>query len=207
MTEKALTFEQDTHTYRVDGETVPSVTQLTAIFGPPSPEEGDDLELTMEAAADRGVTLHAYLQHRFGGGAPEDFELPDAYGPYADAVELFLSEHNLEPMLVETLLWGEAQGVRFAGTPDFVGEFDGRLSILDWKFVSQVQKTKVGAQLSGYWELCGANNIFPEALYCVQFLPDGTYRLYPAGMTADDLFLCLDVYRAAHKKHPRGAIG
>ena len=109
-------------------------------------------------------------------------------------------------MLVETPLWGEAQGVRFAGTPDFVGEFDGRLSVLDWKFVSQVQKTKVGAQLSGYWELCAANGVFPEALYCVQFLPDGTYRLYPAGLTADDLFLCLDVYRAAHKKHPRGAI-
>lgn len=201
-----LTFEQDTHTYRVDGEAVPSVTQLTSIFGPPPMEEGDDLELTYEAAADRGTTLHAYLQHRFQGGAPEEFELPGSYGRYAGAVELFLAEHRLDPMLVETPLWGEARGVRFAGTPDFVGLFDGRLSILDWKFVSQLQKTKVGAQLSGYWELCGANGVFPEALYCVQFLPEGTYRLYPAGMEADDLFLCLDVYRAAHKKHPRGAI-
>lgn len=201
-----MTFDPETHTYRVDGEIVPSVTQLTAIFGPPPPEEGDDLELTVEAAADRGSTLHAYLQHRLEGGEPEDFELPDVCCPYADAVELFLSEHRLEPMLVETPLWGEARGVRFAGTPDLVGEFDGRLSILDWKFVSQVQKTKVGAQLSGYWELCGANGIFPEALYCVQFLQNGTYRLYPSGMTADDLFLCLDVYRSARKKHPRGAI-
>lgn len=204
---RELTFEPETHTYRVDGEAVPSVTQLVSIFGPPPPEEGDDLELTVEAAADRGITLHAYLQHRLEGGRAADFELPDVYGPCAEAVELFLAEHHLEPMLVETPLWGEARGVRFAGTPDFVGEFDGRLSVLDWKFVSQLQKTRVGAQLSGYWELCGANGVFPEALYCVQFLPDGTYRLYPAGLTADDLFLCLDVYRAAHKKHPRGAIG
>lgn len=202
-----LTFDPETHTYRVDGEAVPSVTQLVSIFGAPlQEEEWDGLELTVEAAAERGSTIHAYLQHRLEGGEPEDFELPSAYAAYADAIELFLAEHLLEPILVETPLWGEVRGVRFAGTPDLVGEFDGLLSVLDWKFVSQVQKTKVGAQLSGYWELCGANGIFPEALYCVQFLPDGTYRLYPAGLTADDLFLCLDVYRAAQKKHPRGAI-
>lgn len=203
---EALTFDPQTHTYRVNGETVPSVTQLASIFGTPPPEEGNDLELTIEAAADRGTALHAYLEHRLGGGDPDDFELPDVCRPYADAVELFLSEHRLTPMLVETPLWGEVQNVCFAGTPDLVGEFDGQLSVLDWKFVSQLQKTKVGAQLSGYWELCAANDVFPEALYCVQFLPDGTYRLYPAGMRADDFHLCLEVFRAARKKHPRGAI-
>ena len=59
MTEKTLTFDRESHTYRVDGEIIPSVTQLTSIFGPLPPEEGDDLELAVEAAADRGVTLHA----------------------------------------------------------------------------------------------------------------------------------------------------
>lgn len=72
-----LTFEPDTHTYRVDGEAVPSVTQLTAVFGPPPPEEGDDLELTVEAAADRGITIHAYLQHRLEGGEPAEFVPPE----------------------------------------------------------------------------------------------------------------------------------
>lgn len=206
MTNQTLTFDQETHTYRVDGEIIPSVTQLTSIFGPPLPEDGDDFELTMEAAADRGVTLHAYIQHRLGGWNASELELPSAYEPYADAVELFLAEHRLDPMLVETSLWGEDCGVRFAGTPDLVGDFDGKLSVLDWKFVSQIQKTKVGAQLSGYWELCAANGIFPEALYCVQFLPDGTYRLYPAGLRADDFFLAMDVYTAAHRKHPKGEI-
>jgi len=133
-------------------------------------------------------------------------ELPDAYGGYADAIDLFLSEHQVDPHLTETPMWGEAEGVRFAGTPDFVGKFDGKLSILDWKFVSQVQKTKVGAQLSGYLSLCLCNDWAVENLACVQFFPDGTYRVYPAGTLADSFYLCLKVWREKRKKHPRGAI-
>ena len=160
----------------------------------------------MEAAAERGTVMHGYIEHRLNGGAREGYELPDGYDAYADGVDLFLAEHELEPMLVEAPLHGEAEGVQFAGTPDFVGLFDGTLCILDWKFVAQVQKTKVGAQLNGYMSLCLCNDIYPDALYCVQFLPDGTYRLYPAGTLADSFYLCLNVYREIHKKHPRGGI-
>lgn len=206
MDEPLLTFDDETHTYRLDGEIVPSVTQLTDIYSTVSVDEGDDLELTMEAAAERGTILHAYLEHRLWGGEREDFELPDSFGGYADGVDLFLSEHELSPCLTEEPMAGEAEGVQFAGTPDFVGRFDGVLSILDWKFVSQVQKTKVGAQLSGYLSLCLCNDWRPENLWCVQFLSDGTYRLYPAGTAADSFYLCLSVWREKHKKHPRGRI-
>lgn len=201
-----LTFDQESHTYFIDEKPVPSVTQLTSIYGTMDVYEDDLMELTYEAAAERGIIMHSYIEHRLDGGDAADFEIPDAYQPYADAVELFLSEHTIEPMLVETALCGEADGVAFAGTPDFVGEFDGVLSILDWKVVSQVQKTKVGAQLSGYLSLCFCNGIFPERLYCVQFLQDGTYRLYPVFTLSDTFYLCLSVHKEKTKKHPRGVI-
>ena len=204
--ESELAFDAETHTYRLDGELLPSVTQLTGIYGPIAVQEGDPMELTVEAAADRGSVLHGYIEHRLNGGGREGYELPDSYAAYADGVDLFLAEHELDPMLVEAPLHGELECVRFAGTPDFVGLFDCVLCILDWKFVAQVQKTKVGAQLNGYLSLCLCNDIFPDALYCVQFLPDGTYRLYPAGTLADSFSLCLSVYREIHKKHPRGGI-
>lgn len=206
MSEPELIFDADTHTYTLDGEALPSVTQLTGIYGTISMQEGDPLEQTMEAAAERGTVLHAYLEHRLWGGAREEFELPGAYEDYANGVDLFLSEHAIDPYLIETPLWGELDGVKFAGTPDFVGLFDGVLSVLDWKFVSQVQKTRVGAQLNGYMSLCLNSGWSPEKLFCVQFLPDGTYRLYPAGTLADGFSLCLSVWREIHKKHPRGAI-
>jgi len=206
MEDLELLFDLESHTYTLNGETLPSVTRLTDIYSTAAIQEGDGLELTMEAAAERGTLLHAYLEHRLWGGEQEDFELPDAYDGYADGVELFLAEHTLDPYLTETPMWGEAEGVRFAGTPDFVGMFDRTLTVLDWKFVSQVQKTKVGAQLSGYLSLCLCSGLNPEKLACVQFTPDGMYRLYPAGTQADSFYLCLKVWREKHKKHPRGAI-
>lgn len=206
MDEPELSFDHDTHTYYLDGRAIPSVTQLTDIYSVLPVQEGDCLELTMEAAAERGTILHAYLEHRLWGGERDSFELPNDLDGHADGVDLFLAEHTLDPYLTETPMWGEADGVRFAGTPDYVGLFDGVLSVLDWKFVSQVQKTKVGAQLSGYLSLCMSGDWFPEKLWCVQFLPDGAYRLYPAGTLADSFYLCLSVWKEKHKKHPRGGI-
>lgn len=206
MNEPELIFDANTHTYSLEGEILPSVTQLTDIYSTLSVRDDAPMELTMETAAERGTVLHAYLEHRIWGGSRDDFELPSSYATYADGVDLFLAEHSLVPYLTEEPMWGELDGIRFAGTPDFVGNFDGDLSILDWKFVSQVQKTKVGAQLSGYLSLCFNSDWFPEKLFCVQFLQDGTYRLYPAGTAADSFSLCLSVWREKFKRHPRGAI-
>lgn len=200
-----LTFDESIHQYCIDGVAVPSVTQLVSPLGDDFDDMDADLELTVEAAADRGVTMHAYLAHRLDGGEPEDFELPGQYLAYADAVELFLSEHIITPMLIETPLAGDG----YAGTPDLVGEFDGSLSILDYKFVSQICKTRVGAQLSGYQELCETNGIFPEKQLAVQFLGDGTYRLYPVeGVQSQVAWTaCKSLYEIKKQKHPRGRIG
>lgn len=200
-----LTFEETTHQYNIDGVAVPSVTQLVAPLGDDFDDMDAEMELTVEAAADRGVTMHAYIAHRLQGGSPEDFELPSQYLPYADAVELFLAEHSITPMLIETPLAGDG----YAGTPDLVCEFDGPLAIVDYKFVSAVCKSRVGAQLCGYLELCEFNGIYPDSLIAVQFLPDGTYRLYPVeGVQSSVAWtVCKSLHELKKKKHPRGRIG
>lgn len=197
-------FIEDKHQYLVDGVPVPSVTQLVAPLGEDFDEPDEHLELAIEAAADRGVTMHAYIAHRLAGGDPEDFELPDAYLPYAYSVELFLSEHRIVPALIESPLPGDG----FAGTPDLVCEFDGNSAILDYKFVSTVAKSRTGAQLAGYLALCETNGIFPDLLYAVQFLRTGDYRLYPVGVknSTDAFEACREIYDLKRKKHPRGAI-
>lgn len=193
-------FDEAAHRYTVDGVELPSVTRLVAPLGD---ELDESLEVTVEAAAERGTTMHAYLAHRLAGGTPRSFELPDCYRGYADAVELFLDEHTIIPLLIETPLAGDG----FAGTPDLVAEYDGVLSVIDYKFVSAVAKSRVGAQLNGYAALCESNGIFPEALLAVQFLPDGDYRIYPVEIDAEPFALCLKLYGYKTKKHPRGRIG
>lgn len=206
-------FYPETHTYTLDGKEIPSVTQLVEIYSTAKVEEDSDLELTFESAAERGTLLHGYLEHRLTGGEVEDYEIPAAYSGYVEAIELFLSEHELEPMLIETPMYsGEnarnilREPLLYAGTPDFVGCLDGTLSILDWKFVSQVQKSKIGAQLSGYARIIEECGIYPERLLCVQFCNNGEYRLYPVQDSGQLFEICCMVYRAKNKKHPRGGI-
>jgi hypothetical protein len=199
-----VTFDEKTHTYTAeDGKVLPSVTQLVAPLGDDYDEPDDLMEGILDAAIDRGVTMHAYLAHRLSGGDEDDFELPAEYLPYADSVEKFLAEHEIEPLLIEQPLGATV----FAGTPDLVCLFDGVEAILDYKFDSSVAKSKVGAQLAGYQLLCTCNGVFPEALYAVQFTRSG-YRLYPVGMAeAHTAFShCLFLYEMKNRKHPRGRI-
>ena len=198
-----LTFDEAAHRYTVDGRQVPSVTELVAPLGDLAETEDLFFEQALELAAERGTALHAYLAHRLTGGTPEDFELPDSYEGYREAVELFLSEHTIHPQLIETPLGCSY----FAGTPDLVADFDGVPTILDWKFVATMAKSRVGGQLNGYLYLCDENDIHPEALAAVQFLPDGTYRLYPTEADETAFLHCLQIYRIKQMKHPRGRIG
>lgn len=199
-----VTFDETTHRYTVDGEIVPSVTQLVAPLGDDYDEPDELLESAVDIAADRGVTMHAYIAHRLAGLPAEDFELPGIYEIYAQGVEQLLAEHVIVPLIVETPM----PGVGFAGTPDLVCEFDGTTAVLDWKFVSQIAKSKVGAQLAGYQELCVHNAVFPEALYAVQFTREGSYRLYPVEPEPNSLAftVCKHLHAIKTRKHPRGRI-
>lgn len=199
-----LQFDPAAHQYTVDGTPVPSVTQLVSPLGADMDEPDPLLEGAMDAAADRGITMHDYLAFRLGGGDREDYELPDAYAVYADGVDLFLSEHDIQPLLIEQPLAGDG----FAGTPDLVADFDGVTTILDYKFVSQVAKSKVAAQLAGYLNLCEINEVYPQALTAVQFIP-GDYRLYPVNIEwgRRAFACCRALYTLKTEKHPRGCIG
>ena len=197
-----LAFDEGSHTYTVDGRPVPCVTELVEVYGP----DGDDMdewEEAFERAAERGTICHALLEQAVGGRMDE-WEYPDAYEGYAQGIRLFLAEHDIRPLAVETPLYSARLGV--AGTPDLLAEFDGRLAILDYKFVSQLAKTKVKAQLNFYRALYEDNGLFVDGLYAVQFRPDGTYRLYPTAMDDTELQAALHIYQIKHKKHGRGRI-
>ena len=198
-------FDAERHQYRVDGKRVPSVTQIVKPLGDDMDEVDGYMERALDVAAERGVTLHAYLAWRLDGGDADAFEIPTEYEPFAASVEDFISDHEIIPLAVETPM----PATDFAGTPDLVCEFDGETAILDYKFVSQLAKSKVAAQLYGYKVLCEANGIFPEKLYAVQFRADGEYRVYPVGLASSAAYwkCCKDLWDFKSARHPRGRIG
>lgn len=195
-----IEFDPVEHVYTVDGKTVPCVSDIIAVFGKDI-DEGDDLELKMDAAADRGTTCHKVIEMYLRHMEPE---YPDEYEPYVDAIRLFLSEHKIQPIFIEQPIYSAKHN--YAGTPDLLCFFDGYLTLIDYKFVSQIAKTKVKAQLNAYCKAYEEQEIYPEFLYAVQFLKDGTYRLYPVKYDDTELEVALNLWDLKHKKHPRGEI-
>lgn len=196
-----IVFDAVTHTYTVDGEAVPCVSDLIAVYGKDL-EEGDDLELLMDAAAERGTVCHAVLAAYLSGN--EDPEYPSSYEPYVEAIRLFLAEHRIYPLSIETPVFCERFG--FAGTPDLLCEFDGMLAVVDYKFVSQIAKTKVKAQLNAYGAAYEEQGIYPDRLLAVQFMKDGTYRIYPVAYGDEELEAAVRVWEFKNKRHKRGEI-
>lgn len=70
----------------------------------------------------------------------------------SQVVKLF-DKHKLKPFLMERPLWSPTEG--FCGTPDFIGEFDGELAVMDYK-----TSKKIYAE---YWcQLAGLQLMFQE---------------------------------------------
>ena len=164
-------------------------------------DEGDDLELVMDAAADRGTTCHKVLEMLLKGEEPE---YPSIYEQYVEAIRLFMAEHTIVPFAIETPIYSAVYG--YAGTPDLLCMFDGILTVVDYKFVSQIAKTKVKAQINAYCKAYEEKDIFPDQLLAVQFMKDGTYRIYPVKYDDEELEVALKLWELKHKKHPRGKI-
>lgn len=194
-----LHFNPETHTYTVDGTVIPCVSDIIAILGKPIPEE---LEAVFEAAAERGTALHKVLEEYLTGNYK--YRYPAEYGAYVGGIRLFLMEHFIEPYNIEQPIYNEK--LNYAGTPDLVGMFDGELSIIDYKFVSQVDKLKVKAQLNAYRLAYESIGVAIEKLYAVQFLPTGAYRLYPVAVDNTEFTACHALYQAGQRKHGRGII-
>lgn len=196
-----LTFDSDTHTYTVDGVKHPSVTELCSIFG----DDMDDpfLENAIDIAADRGVTCHKVLELLLSGADIEDIEYPDIYAEYVQSIQTFIAENDIEPIAIETPIYSDK--IMVAGTPDLLCMFNNDLAVIDYKFVAQVCKPKVKAQLGGYDRIFQDNGVHPERLICVQFLKDKP-RIYEVSQDGAEFELALQVHKAKNKKHARGRI-
>lgn len=147
------------------------------------------------------MTCHAVLEMMLKG--EEEVEYPAMYEEYVDGIRVFLSEHEIIPLAIEEPIYSELMGV--AGTPDLLCLYDGVLTLVDYKFVSAISKTKVKAQLNGYRRIYNDNGVFPEKLLAIHF-KRGTKTEYPVSISDEEIDTALLVYSLKHKKYGRGVI-
>jgi hypothetical protein len=146
------------HSYRIDGERVPSITGILRAIAKPglvnwaSGESAkyainhwDELaELLPSERLDRikgapdeyrdargavGKNVHTLIEQMIRAG---EADVADELKGYADAWDRFDEDWQPKPLLVEEPFYNRTAG--YAGTPDLVAELaDGQLWLLDWK--------------------------------------------------------------------------
>lgn len=173
-----ITFNESEHEYRIDGERVPSVTELlrpltAAQYNAINPE-------VLRQAAERGTEVHEACEAIDYGLDPED-PSRDTWG-YIEAYQQFLYDHDVEWFGIEEMGACTDFAIPYAGTVDRWGYVDGEIAVVDIKTTSQPsieQKYSVTLQTELYWWIIDAKHAQePTRRYALYLKKDGDYTLF-----------------------------
>lgn len=191
---KLLFFDTD-HTYMLDGEKIPSVSELTRFI---SREIYSDInQFNLDRAADRGTAIHKATEvlDKYGS-----VEATEDIVPYVKAYIAFLKEHTVKWEKIEYAVISPDKD--YAGTIDRYGEVDGKKVILDIKSTANIgpaQRKLYEAGQNLYRK--ALEPLAPvEQLLILQLKKDGSYKLHelPLDYTLADA--CLSLHKALKKK-------
>ena len=165
-----IQFDPDTHTYTVDGERFPSVTEIVGVLSADSLAKID--RATLDYAAARGTAVHEATESiDMGAEAEVDAETE----PYVQAYMDFLNDYLPNWMGIEDIVANTDQ--EYCGTVDRHGYFGNTPVVLDIKTTgspNKVDYTKVCLQTNLY-SLCLEYDT--PRLFALYLKKDGTYRL------------------------------
>lgn len=138
-----LSFDESTHTYRVDQIILPSVTTLMKPLS-------DDLYRTispeiLERAAQRGTAIHNAIENYIAFGVRD---IPSQYVGYFEAFTQWWDKRKPQPLALERAVYHKI--LMYAGTADLICMIDGRLTLVDYKSSAQINEKLCAVQLEGY---------------------------------------------------------
>ena len=185
-----LLFFDEGHKYTLDGEELPSVSQLTRFIS--REIYGDVGQFNLDRAAERGTAVHkaTELLDKYGTA-----EIDEDISPYLKAYIAFRKEHKCEWQKIEYATHHPEN--LYAGTLDRVGTVDGKLVVLDIKTSSTIQKPLYTAQLNLYREML-PDPI--EQLIILHLRKDGTYKLIDIPIDDTLADACITMHEALKKK-------
>lgn len=189
-----LTFDEQTHTYRVDGVAVPSVTQVIDAAGLVNKTWYTDESRTIGKYVSDVTALHDL------GGLGEIILEADIQ-PYLDAWIRFREESGCEILGVEDAGFSESFSV--AGRYDRLVYWHGKQWVIDIK--TGVAEPCHHLQTAGYVLLIESDPLPYFGRGCVYLRADGRYNFVPHDDPADfDTFracIALAHWKTRHRKH------
>jgi ATP-dependent exoDNAse (exonuclease V) beta subunit len=185
-----LLFFDQGHRYEVDGEEVPSVSELTRFMS--REIYGTVNQYTLDQAAERGTSVHKLCEALDKYGT---IECPEHLTGYLQGYLQFLKEHKPEWEYIEKPICHPDK--LYAGTLDRYGTMDGKTVLVDIKTSSAIQKPLYGAQLNLY-RLALVKPV--EGLYILHLKKDGTYKLVEMPQEDAMAQACITLHYALKKK-------
>jgi hypothetical protein len=163
-----LDFDPENHLYSVDGEVIPSTTQILKAEGLLAFPAGS------ERAMLKGSYVHLACEYLDWGTLDEE-TLDATLAPYVEAYKLFLAESRFEadPEHIERRLYHP--GWKYAGTMDRTGMMGKAPAVLDIKTGSP--HPAYALQLAAYKELLGVNNVTVVKGFSLYLHDTGKYTL------------------------------
>ena len=216
-----LIFYDDVHRYEVDGEEMPSVSQISRFAS--REVYGEISQYKLDNACERGSAVHKATEIL---DKYKECEVTEDIETYLRAYVQFKKDFGVgDYVAIEKPLASE--NLKFAGTIDRIllitKEFAdkvleickvdlskqvGKLAIIDLKSSSVVQKVLAKIQLNGYQKLVEENKIGEVgALFILHLEKNNKYKLMPFDIN-DTLFMsCLNLhneFRPKRKKKDKG---
>ena len=188
-----LLFLEDGHRYQLDGETLPSVSEITRFIS--REVYGQVMQSRLDQAAERGTEVHkaCELLDKYG-----KVECDEEYLGYVKAYIKFLKEHKPEWEKIEWAAYNPE--LRYAGTIDRWGTVDGEKCIVDIKTSYQIQKVLYGAAQNLYRLMCNSQGVQVDRLLILHLQKDGTYKLVELPQDDSTAMACLTLHKALAKK-------
>jgi hypothetical protein len=174
-----LTFVDETHTYRWNGEVKPSVTAILSRLHDFGMVPAD----VLAAACERGTAVHQICEYHDLGDLDPGSVAP-AYAGYLRAWVNFTKDHRAKWSGIEVQGYSERFG--FAGTMDRCGTVMGTDYIVDIKTSAQPHRVW-GMQTAAYRQIRASQD--PKWLLArratVQLRADGSYKFLPWDSPSD----------------------
>lgn len=179
-----IEFDEATHTYKVDGKILPSVTTITGILSSIDYKEIDPQ--IIKRAGERGTKVHKAIEDYTNW---LDYELEIEYEPYMQSFKKALQEEKFELIKAEFKLTNN----EICGTIDNMSQLGDKRIIIDYKTTATIHKKLLEAQFGGYKILCDANNINIDKWYGL-FLSKTGYKFIEIEPNVEIFNKCKEIY-------------